>query len=100
MRTETELENRSVLAVWLRGALTYTGQNKLNGLAQAVKQSKMGKVAEKREFLVSGSDDYFISKNRNSVRRSCTAVFLDTLPNELEEKLKEGELSAVSYVHS
>lgn len=58
----------------------------------------MGKVVEKREFLVPGSDDYFISKNRNSVLRSCTAVFLDTLPTELKEKLNEGELSVVSYM--
>ena len=57
----------------------------------------MGKVPEKREFLVPGSDDYFISKNRNSVCRSCTAVVLDTLPTELE-KLKEGKLSAVIYI--
>ena len=96
MRTETEVEKREILAVWMRGALSHTGQTEHHGnLARAVKQSKMGKALEKREFLVTGSNYNFISKNSSSVRRSCTAIFLDTLPTELAKKLKEGELVTI-----
>ena len=40
MRTETEVEKREVLAVWMRGAMSHVGQMEHHGkLASAVKQS-------------------------------------------------------------
>ena len=93
MRTETEVEKREVLAVWMRGAMSHVGQTEHHGkLASAVKQSGMGKAAEKREFLIAGRADNFISiKFKNSIRRSCTAIFLDKLPPELAKELREGK---------
>lgn len=47
----------------MRGVFSHTGQTEHHGnLAQAVKQSKMRKELEKREFLVAGSNYNFISK--------------------------------------
>ena len=96
MRTETEVERREILAVWMRGALSHTGQTEHHEkLTRAVRQSKMGKALEKREFLVAGSSYNFISKKSCSIRRSCTAIFLDTLPSELAKSLKKGELATI-----
>ena len=98
MRTETEIEKREILAVWMRGAMSHVGQMEHHGkLIWTVKQSNMGKPAEKREFLIAGSADNFIFKN--SVRRSCNAILLDKLPPELAKKLKEGKFAISSYIY-
>jgi len=83
MRTETEVDNRHVLAIWMKGAVPYIEET---NIVSAVRKSKMGKLSVKREFLIPGRKDCFITKNF-SVRRSCIAIFLDSLPEKLAENL-------------
>jgi len=81
MRTETELDKREVLAIWMSGAASYYSEDRRNfdNLVSAVKESEYGKLAVKREMVIPGRNDNYIVKNI-SVRRSCTAIFLDLLP--------------------
>ena len=92
MRTETELDKREVLAIWMNGATShYSGDSgHFDSLVPAVRESKLGKLAVKREMLITGRTDNFIVKNI-SVRRSCTAIFLDLLPTKLATDLQQSE---------
>ena len=89
MRTDTEVEGREVLAVWMKGALKYVSQTSYPILS-ALKGTDSGRTQIKRDFLCEGSDATCIKKNENSVRQSCITIFLDALPTVTKEKLKEG----------
>ena len=89
MRTDTEVEGREVLAVWMKGALKYVSQTSYPILS-ALKATDGGRTQIKRDFLCDSSDATCIKKNENSVRQSCITLFLDTLSASTKEKLKEG----------
>ena len=89
MRTDTEVEGREVLAVWMKGALKYVSQTSYP-ILYALKATDGGRTQIKRDFLCDSSDATCIKKKENSVRQSCITLFLDTLPASTKEKLKEG----------
>ena len=93
MRTGTEVLKREVLAVWLKGCPPHVIED-FDNLQSAVKKSQMGK-AEKRDFLNTQSEDSYITQGVNNIRRSCTVIYLDTLPEELTAELKKG--TCISY---
>ena len=88
MRTGTEVLKREVLAVWLKGCPPEVIED-FDKFIYAVKKTQMGK-AEKRDFLNTSSKDMYITQGVNNIRRSCTVIYLDTLPEELTAELKEG----------
>jgi len=49
----------------------------------------MGKTQEKWDFLLGSSKNLFITKKVNNVRRSCIAIFLDVLPDDLASSLRK-----------
>ena len=89
MRTETELQGREILAIWVKGSMLHVSAD-YSKLTNAIKQSKLGKNGEKRDFLRNSAKEPYITQGINNLRRSCTTIFLDMLPNDLSTKLKEG----------
>ena len=95
MRTEAEVESKHVLAIWMKGAAEYIKDTEsLASIVPAVRKTQMGKLSVKREFLIPGRDDSCISKSF-SVRRSCIAIFLDSLPEQLAQNLQQSEQNNV-----
>ena len=91
MRTETELNGRQVLAIWVKGSMPHFSEDCVySKLTNAIKKSNFGKNGEKRDFLKMSAKETYIKQGTNNVRRSCTVIFLDKLPAELSTKLKEG----------
>ena len=99
MRTETELKGREVLAIWVKGCVPYVPED-YSRFTNAIKQSKLGKNGEKRDFLRMKSKETSITQGSNNIRRSCTVIFLDELPEELKAKLKEGICSTFHLAHT
>lgn len=95
MRTETEVENREVLAVWMKEGAHHITESP-SALTVAVRKSGYGRSQEKRDFPALSSADNFITKNVNNARQSCTAVFLDRLPQALVADLKKSKRSSSS----
>ena len=94
MRTETEVENREMLAVWMKEDATHIAESPA-AFTGAVRKSEYSRSQEKRDFLALSSTDSFITKNVNNTRQSCTAVFLNKLPQVLVEDLKKSK----HYLH-
>lgn len=88
MRTETELQGREILAIWIKGCVPYVSED-YSRFTNAIKQSKLGKNGEKRDFLKTSSKETHIKQGGNNIRRSCSVIFLDELPQEVKVKLKE-----------
>ena len=88
-RTETEVHKREVLAIWMKSCMSQVQENYTN-LTAAIKQTDMGKNAEKRDFLHTSSNATYITQGTNNTRRSCVAIFLDKLPPQLKAELKKG----------
>lgn len=97
MRTETELKGKEVLAIWIKGCVPYVSED-YSRLTNAVRQSKLGRNGEKRDFLKTSAKETYITQGSNNIRRSCTVIFLDELPGELSVKLKEGMQCIASYI--
>lgn len=88
MRTETEIHKREVLAVWIKSCMSHV-QDDYNKVTAAIKQTDMGKNAEKRDFLLTTSNATYITQGISNIRRSCIAIFLDKLPPQLAAELKK-----------
>lgn len=97
MRTETEVDNREVLAIWLKEGIKHMTTTQ-SAFTTAVRKSGLGRNQEKRDFLAPSSTDTFITKNVNNTRQSCTAVFLDMLPQDLMTELKAGKHLVVFFI--
>ena len=82
------------MVVWMKEGMKYIGTSS-STFTDAVRKSGMGQNQEKRDFLQLHSRDTAIVKNRNNVRRNCTAVFLNKLPVSLKTGLKDGKYSVV-----
>ena len=99
MRTETELQGREILAIWVKGCVPYVSED-YSRFTNAIKKSRMGKNGEKRDFLKTNLQETHITQGGNNIRRSCTVVFLDKLPQELKVKLKESTQCLCTYIHN
>jgi len=91
MRTDTTLDGREVLAVWMTGLVQYYQCDYCNKLSRVLTETKMGKNLVKRDLLRPESNEKFITKNYNNARRSCTVIWLDTLQADVVNKLKRGQ---------
>ncbi len=89
MRSST-LEHRPVVVWWM---------SKVNDLVHidddfclAIRRLKLGRGGIKRPLLKLGSTDTTFQPNKNTVRRSCLAVFVDDerWPPKLVKQLKNG----------
>ena len=96
MRTETEIHKREVLAVWIKNCMSHV-QDDYNKVTAAIKQTDMGKNAEKRDFLLTTSNATYITQGINNIRRGCIAIFLDKLPPQLAAELKKGSCTHTYY---
>ena len=97
MRTETEVDSKHVLAIWMKGAAAYFEDNDNPvSIVPAVRKSQMGKLSVKREFLIPGRKDSCILKCF-SVRRSCVTIFLDSLPVQLAQNLQQSEYNNIIF---
>ena len=94
MRTETEIHKREILAVWIKSCMSHV-QDDYNKVTAAIKQTDMGKNAEKRDFLLTTSNATYITQGINNIRRSCIAIFLDKLPPQLAAELKKGSCTHI-----
>ena len=65
-------------------------QEDYSKVTSAIKQTGVGKNGEKRDFLLTTSNETFITQGINNVRRSCSVIFLDKLPIQLAAQLKKG----------
>ena len=89
MRTETWIHKREVLAIWIKSCMSHV-QEDYSKVTSAIKQTGVGKNGEKRDFLLTTSNETFITQGINNVRRSCSVIFLDKLPTQLAAELKKG----------
>ena len=97
MRTETEVDSKHVLAIWMKGAAAYFEDNDNPvSIVPAVRKSQMGKLSVKREFLIPGRKDSCILKCF-SVRRRCVTIFLDSLPVQLAQNLQQSEYNNIIF---
>ena len=58
---------------------------------RAVRLSGMGTIQEKRNFLAEGGEDFAITES-NSVRRSCNAIFLDAVTDDMALEMRQCKL--------
>ena len=61
MRTDTEVDKREVLAVWMKEGAKYMKETAA-AFMTAVRKSSCGRNQEKRDFLSLSSTDTFITK--------------------------------------
>ena len=78
MRTKNEFQEKEILATWAKGCVPYTSDVYNTTFINAIKQTKMGKNGEKRDFLVANDKETQITQGGNNVRRSCTVVVLES----------------------
>ncbi|MCG8621059.1 MAG: hypothetical protein MJE68_03520 [Proteobacteria bacterium] len=90
MRTQTQIAGREVFVVWVKGAVPYLP---INGtlFTRAVRLSGMGTTQEKRNFLAEGGEGFAITES-NSVRRSCNAIFLDAVTDDMALEMRQCKL--------
>ncbi len=77
-----------IVGVWMKGAGKHL-QVPVQVFTKSVKESKMGHNQDKRPFLIEDSEDAAITDN-NSIRRSCSCVYLKMLPSDLVLDIKRG----------
>ena len=88
MSTNTKHEGRSVLAVWVNGAMKYLP---VSGFAftKAVRLSDLGATQQKRSLLAPTINSTVITDS-NSCRRSCNVIYLDAIPAHISTQLRKG----------
>ena len=91
MSTSSKHDGRSVLAVWVNGALSHLP---VSGFAftKAVRLSDLGATQQKR-CLLSPDSKRTVITDSTSCRRSCNVIYLDAIPMELSTHLRERKLT-------
>lgn len=90
MRTDLYVSSRTVLSIVLSdiaSSLTHT----LVEIQEALIDGKFGMKNISKDFLVPGSSDQQIARNKNSRKRKCEVVFLDILDAELVQRVQAGD---------
>ena len=62
----------------------------------SVRKSGLGKSQQKKDLLSEKSTDRYIKPTINNSRQSCTALFLDAIPESMAEDFRRGN-AEVSY---
>ena len=89
MRSNTRVNGREVLAVATADVSSSLSVSQLS-ITIALKATSSGKNDEVKDFLQKGSTDTVIVCGRNSTRRRCCVIYLDTLSREEEKRIREG----------
>ena len=92
MRTGTSVKSREVVAIALidiESANTSTAEIK-----SAITSLQIGDTNCTKDFLDPQSSVTTITRNVSNKRRKCCVIYLDQLPAELREELKQG----INYV--
>ena len=89
MRTNAKVNNRAVVAI-AHGNLPFPVN--AGGIMATIRIMKIGKTDKVKDFLLSGSTDRQIVRGPSSVRRRCLVIYLDCIPNETAQRIKDGDL--------
>ena len=85
LRTGTSVKSREVVAIALTDTNTSTAEIK-----SAITSLQIGETNCTKDFLDPQSLTTIITRNVSSKRRKCCVIYLDQLPAELREELKQG----------
>ena len=91
MRTGCKVDNREVVALHLADEVlcSHLGYS-ASTIQAAIRDSDVGGNSESKDFVPPTSVDPIITRRRNGKRWSCSVIWLDKLPPELRQQLKEG----------
>ena len=90
MRTQTTVNGREVVAIWPKVGERYMKATAMM-FTTAVRKSLLGK-SQQKDLLSESSTDQRIKTTVNNTRQSCTAVFLDAIPESMAEEFRRGKL--------
>ena len=98
MRTQTEVDGEGVLAVYVKKACEHLNVSPA-AFTFAVRKSGIGRTQIKRHFIKEGSGSVIVKQGSDDcTNRSCCAVFLKDLPDNIRCQLRECELPLVSFI--
>ena len=89
MRTEVSYHGKEVLAICLDD-ISYIFSNPTLTIRQQLKETNMGKHNIPKDFVPADSINPIIKRKINSYSRKCTVIWLDTLPQHVQEQVKRG----------